>query len=68
MLYLTPCFKLACRCSPVKCRETSAVAVLRDEELLFVIIQGVFFNWSYPKNYKFFSVSKMFRTFKLVPP
>ena len=38
MLYLTPCFKLACRCSPVKCRETSAVAVLRDEELLFVII------------------------------
>ena len=23
-------------------------------------IQGVFFNWSYPKNYKFFSVSKMF--------
>ena len=31
-------------------------------------LQGVFFNWSYPKNYKFFSVSKMFRTFKLVPP
>ena len=34
MLDLTPCFKLACRCSPVKCRETSAVAVLRAEELL----------------------------------
>ena len=35
MLYLTPCFKLACRCtSPVKCPETSAVAVLRAEELL----------------------------------
>ena len=34
----------------------------------FTIIQGVFFNWSYPKNHKFFSVRKMFRTFKLVPP
>ena len=32
------------------------------------IVQGVFFNWSNPKNFKFFSVSKMFRTFKLVPP
>ena len=31
-------------------------------------IQGVFFNWYPPKNHKFFSVSKMFRTFKLVPP
>ena len=31
-------------------------------------VQGVFFNWSYPENYKFFSVSKMLRTFKLVPP
>ena len=37
-------------------------------KIVFLDVQGVFFNWSYPKNYKFFSVSKMFRTFKLVPP
>ena len=29
---------------------------------------GCFFNWSSPKNHKFFSVSKMFPTFELVPP
>ena len=32
------------------------------------ILQGVFFNWYPPKNHKFFSVSKMFPTFELVPP
>ena len=43
----------------------SVLAAGREVEAIY--IQGVFFNWSYPKNYKFFSVSKMFRTFKLVP-
>ena len=33
-----------------------------------VILQGVFFNWSSPKNHKFFSVSKMFQNFELGPP
>ena len=31
-------------------------------------LQGVFFNWCSPKSSKCFLVSKMFRTFKLVPP
>ena len=52
--------------------EEDEVAISGDvhisSELQTTNIQGVSFNWSYPKNHKFFSVSKMSRTFKLVPP
>ena len=42
---------------------------VRDHnELLSNYVQGVSFNWYPPKNHKFFSVSKMFPTFELVPP
>ena len=42
--------------------------VLKKVNCIYPNLQGVSFNWSYPKNYKFFSVSEMLPTFELVPP